>query len=299
VAPVATKKAPAKKQESSSDSSSDEPAPPKKAALVSKAPPKKQASSSESDSSSDEPAPPKKAAPAAPAKKTAPAKKQESSSSDSDSESDKPAPKKAPAKQAAKKKESSSDDDSDSSEDAPPKKASRKNSDVKPKETKAANAEEGGNCEIFIKSLSFDIDEPTLASIFGKYGTTTKVKLIMSGGRSKGIAFVEYDNAKSAEAAVEGENGAEHFGRQISVEISGNKPQPNGPTSAAPGESTCIFCGNMSFYSTEDSVRAFFGQAGNVTQVRIAMGEDGRARGFCHVEFETPEQATAAMKLNG
>jgi len=29
------------------------------------------------------------------------------------------------------------------------------------------------------------------------------------------------------------------------------------------------------------------------------MGEDGRARGFCHVEFETPAEAVEAMKLNG
>jgi len=29
------------------------------------------------------------------------------------------------------------------------------------------------------------------------------------------------------------------------------------------------------------------------------MGEDGRARGFCHVEFEDPAHAAEAMKLNG
>jgi hypothetical protein len=36
-----------------------------------------------------------------------------------------------------------------------------------------------------------------------------------------------------------------------------------------------------------------------VTAVRIALGEDGRARGFCHVEFSTPAEAVEAMKLNG
>ena len=55
----------------------------------------------------------------------------------------------------------------------------------------------------------------------------------------------------------------------------------------------------MSFYSTEDSIREFFSQAGNVSAVRIAMGEDGRAKGFCHVEFETPAEAAEALKLNG
>merc|ERR1711957_248363 len=94
-------------------------------------------------------------------------------------------------------------------------------------------------------------------------------------------------------------NGATHCGRQIGVELSGNKPRQDGPTSAAPGESTCLFCGNMSFYATEDSVRDFFSQAGTVSAVRIAMGEDGRAKGFCHVEFETPAMALEALKMNG
>merc|ERR1712160_125691 len=42
-----------------------------------------------------------------------------------------------------------------------------------------------------------------------------------------------------------------------------------------------------------------FSQAGTVSAVRIAMGEDGRAKGFCHVEFETPAMALEALKMNG
>ena len=142
--------------------------------------------------------------------------------------------------------------------------------------------------EVFVKSLSFDVDANMLAEIFGKYGTMTKCKLVEANGHSRGIAFIEYDNHASAAAAVAGENENTHCGRQITVEFSGNKPGENGPTSAAPGESTCVFCGNIGFYTTEETIRGFFGQAGNVTAVRIALGEDGRARGFCHVEFETP-----------
>lgn len=168
-----------------------------------------------------------------------------------------------------------------------------------PKAKAAAAEGDDEKREIFIKGLSYDIDEAALSGIFSKYGQPSKVKLLMQNGRSRGIAFVEYETGAEAAAAAEGENEQEHYGRQIFVELSGNKPQPNGPTSAAPGESTCVFCGNMSFYSTEDSIRAFFSQAGAVSQVRIAMGEDGRARGFCHVEFETPADAAEAMKLNG
>jgi len=170
---------------------------------------------------------------------------------------------------------------------------------TKPKSKSVANPEDADKKEIFIKSLSFDVDENYLNETFGKYGTMTKCKLLMANGRSRGIAFVEYESNAEAQAAVDAENGNTHCGRQIAVELSGNKPGPGGATSAAPGESNCLFCGNMSFYSTEDTIRAFFSQAGEVSAVRIAMGEDGRAKGFCHVEFASPADAQEALKLNG
>lgn len=75
------------------------------------------------------------------------------------------------------------------------------------KKAAQSNPEDSGKLEIFVKSLSFDVDDAALSKIFGKYGNMTKCKLITANGRSKGIAFVEYDNSSSAQAAVDGENG--------------------------------------------------------------------------------------------
>ncbi len=41
-----------------------------------------------------------------------------------------------------------------------------------------AQADDSTKLEIFVKSLSFDIDEEALTKIFGKYGKMTKCKLI-------------------------------------------------------------------------------------------------------------------------
>ncbi|MDF9828285.1 cold-inducible RNA-binding protein [Ereboglobus sp. PH5-5] len=62
-----------------------------------------------------------------------------------------------------------------------------------------------------------------------------------------------------------------------------------------------LYVGNMSFKTTEDELRAAFGQFGSVTDVYVAMDKmSGRPRGFAFVTMGTPEEAKlAAEKMNG
>ena len=138
-----------------------------------------------------------------------------------------------------------------------------------------------------------------LAKIFGKYGKMSKCKLIQQNGRSRGIAFVEYESAADAKKAMESENGQSHAGRDITVDFSANKSNAPQGGDRDNSESNTVFVGNMSFNTSEDSVRDFFSKVGGITSVRIAVGEDGRARGFCHVEFESAAAAKEALQLNG
>lgn len=57
-----------------------------------------------------------------------------------------------------------------------------------------------------------------------------------------------------------------------------------------------IFVGNISFNSTEDSIRSLFEPHGQVDSVRIITDrETGRSRGFGFVEMADDEQAKAAI----
>ena len=62
-----------------------------------------------------------------------------------------------------------------------------------------------------------------------------------------------------------------------------------------------LYVGNLSFKTTEDELRAHFGQFGTVTDVYVAMDKmTGRPRGFAFVTMGTEEEAkTAAEKVNG
>lgn len=277
-----TKQVPQKKKKvessSDSDSSSDESVK-VVAKKASKKVVKKAESSSDSDSSSD----------AKPVKKTSrKASAAKASSSDSDSDSSDAKPAKKVSRKASAAKESSSDSDAEEK----PAKAEEKSADAE-----AVSDEHDGKLELFVQGLSFDTTEESLREFFGSFGNLSKCKLLSAGGVSKGKAFVEFEDHKVARKALAGTNQQDLDGRTIWVEFSGQaaggyKPQGD-------GEVNTIFVGNLGFRTEQWSIEEFFKGCGTITSVRIAQDENGRSRGFAHVEFGTNGEAVKGMELAG
>lgn len=65
------------------------------------------------------------------------------------------------------------------------------------------------------------------------------------------------------------------------------------------GGSKTVFVKNLAWSVDEDSVQEFFSDAGEIKEVRLAMGSDGRFRGFGHVEFLSDEGARKACEKSG
>lgn len=62
-----------------------------------------------------------------------------------------------------------------------------------------------------------------------------------------------------------------------------------------------LYVGNLPYSTTEDDLNKQFSQFGAVVSVRLIIDRDtGRSKGFSFVEFETKEEADAAIAgLNG
>lgn len=62
-----------------------------------------------------------------------------------------------------------------------------------------------------------------------------------------------------------------------------------------------LFVGNLSWDTTDDSLRDFFASYGNVLSAQVIKDRNtGRSRGFGFVEFDSPEAAGKAIEeLNG
>ncbi len=63
---------------------------------------------------------------------------------------------------------------------------------------------------------------------------------------------------------------------------------------------TKLFVGSLAWATTDDSLKAFFSQAGTVTSARVITDRaTGRSKGFGFVEMSTDEEAQKAVALAG
>eukprot|EP00232_Nephroselmis_pyriformis_P006232 CAMPEP_0182892302 /NCGR_PEP_ID=MMETSP0034_2-20130328/23795_1 /TAXON_ID=156128 /ORGANISM="Nephroselmis pyriformis, Strain CCMP717" /LENGTH=152 /DNA_ID=CAMNT_0025025975 /DNA_START=39 /DNA_END=494 /DNA_ORIENTATION=+ len=73
---------------------------------------------------------------------------------------------------------------------------------------------------IFAGGLSFDLTEGDILAVFAQYGEITDVNLCrdIDTGKSKGFAFVAYEDQRSTTLAVDNLNGARVAGRTMQVQ---------------------------------------------------------------------------------
>jgi cold-inducible RNA-binding protein len=61
---------------------------------------------------------------------------------------------------------------------------------------------------------------------------------------------------------------------------------------------TRLFIGNLSYNTTEDDLRGFFSEAGNIISLNLMLDKfTGKSRGFAFIEMSTPEEANKAIEL--
>lgn len=244
----------------------------------------------------------KKAAAAKVAPKKVVAKKDSSDSDSDDSDSDVPV-----IQKGSKKPESSSDEDEEESEDAKP---VRKQSNVSTRSAKKSNDPDADKKELFVGNIPFSMSEDQLGEVFSEFGEVTNIKMPQQDGRPKGFGFVEFADHASAAKAIKGLASKEFDGRTLKLNFSGGKPpardggdfggRPSfGGNGGDDSTATTLFCGNLGFNTQPDTLRQFFSSCGDIKDVRVAMNEEGRSRGFAHIEFESNEGAKAALALNG
>ena len=60
-----------------------------------------------------------------------------------------------------------------------------------------------------------------------------------------------------------------------------------------------IYVGNLSFKSSEEEIRDFFGQYGEIADFRLIKDDLGRSKGFGFLTYSTDSNCEAALEANG
>jgi len=166
-------------------------------------------------------------------------------------------------------------------------------------------------------------DDVSLSNFFSKYGTVTNIKILYdkNTGKARGLAFVEFASRAEAQAAIDDQANLLVDGRNLTATFSDEKEKSGGgsfegrgrgrgdgngfrggnsrPQSNYQGDKFTAFVGNLGFKTNENTVRSFFEGCGSIIDVRVAKNEEGRSKGFAHIDFETNEALEKAKGLAG
>jgi len=152
--------------------------------------------------------------------------------------------------------------------------------------------------KVFAGNLSFKIDEQTMRDVFPDINIES-IEWLEQDGRFAGRAILTFASSEDAEKAIL-QNGVSVMDRAIRLELSGANPKNPKKFEKTPRDpnSNTIFIGNLSFQITEDAVKDFFKDCGEISQIRWVEVE-GKFKGNGFVEFVSTEAPDEAMKLDG
>lgn len=88
------------------------------------------------------------------------------------------------------------------------------------------NQEQGSGKRLFVGNISYNSTNDSMKAAFEQFGTVESAEIKYDkDNRSKGFGFVEMGTPEEAQAAIEGMNGKELDGRQLTVNIARPRPE--------------------------------------------------------------------------
>jgi len=136
--------------------------------------------------------------------------------------------------------------------------------------------------ELFITGLPFAATEETIVEFFSDDQCTSVELQRYEDGRSKGRAFVRFEDEDTAQKVFDGRKEMEMEGRKLFIDFTGSKSVFG-----------CkLFVKGLPWGATEEEVAALECFAG-VESVEILKFEDGKSKGVGFLKFGTFEDAEA------
>ncbi|XP_024033011.1 polyadenylate-binding protein 3 [Morus notabilis] len=156
-----------------------------------------------------------------------------------------------------------------------------------------------GYANIFIKNLDTSLDNKALHDTFAAFGTILSCKVAVdNNGQSKGYGFVQFDKEESAHTAINELNGMLINDKQVYVGLFVRK-QERARANGSP-KFTNVYVKNLSETFSDEDLKKLFSPFGTITSAVVMRNSNGKSRSFGFVNFQSTDEAAAAVeKLNG
>ena len=191
-----------------------------------------------------------------------------------------------------------------------------------PKKEKKTEVEKRSEHGVWIGNLPWTVSKTDLRKFFVEYSDITddlitrvhmpgpddkksankaEEKKVGKQQHNKGFAYVDFSTADAVEKAIEL---SEQLlsGRRVLIKNSksfeGRPEKTKGETrNDGKPPSKRVFLGNLSFDTSEDSLREHFEKCGAIESVKVAQFEDsGKCKGYAWIVFEQLEAAQSAVR---
>jgi len=153
-----------------------------------------------------------------------------------------------------------------------------------------------GAGNVFIKNLDSTVDNKALHDTFAAFGKILSCKVaIDENGNSRGHGFVHYETAEAAEAAINAVNGMLLNERMVYVGLHIPRRERQAKIDEIRSRFTNIYVKNLPLDVTEEELNKMFSKYGTITSAALSVDADGKSRGFGFINFESHDEAKAAV----
>lgn len=152
--------------------------------------------------------------------------------------------------------------------------------------------------EVFVGGIPWNVDEATFRKDFEECGEVENIHMPMADGKPKGIAFIKYKTSEGVAAAMKF-NGTTYGGRPLQIRLSSvksTKGQGKGAFVERKDELTAFVTG-LAFTTTQDSMRAKFGECGKIDRLMLPSDEFGVSKGVAFVQYSDKDSVAKAIKF--
>ncbi|CCH46236.1 Polyadenylate-binding protein, cytoplasmic and nuclear [Wickerhamomyces ciferrii] len=159
---------------------------------------------------------------------------------------------------------------------------------------------------VYVKNIDLEASEEEVKELFTPFGTVTSFYLEKDAeGKSRGFAFVNYEEHEAAVKSIESLNDQDYKGKKLYVGRAQKKSERleelKKQYEAAriekltKSQGVNLFVKNLDDSIDDEKLKEEFQSFGTISSVKVMIDESGKSKGFGFVSFSSPEEASRAI----